>query len=160
MFYSTYQKKSPEVEQLEWELEQAREGRRQWEEEQERQREARQREREENYYYLRRTAETWPEALRKQMALFADEAAQWTDELDNYFGPGADACNRALEIWRQVESSKQAKITELRRQLEAVQDEIRLEVAKQLSSENNVSSWRHVANAIEENEDLENWLNW
>lgn len=164
MFYNTRQKE-PDVEYLEWELEREREHRQQLEDENERRRQERKKEREKRWYYKQRTAETWPEALGKQASLFAAESARWfTGEdgeyPDDYFGPGAEACNRALEIWEQVRLSKQAKIAELKKQLEAVQDEIRLEVAQQLASESNVSGWRSVAGAIKNDEDLTNWLNW
>lgn len=163
--YSTYKQKDPNTEYLEWELEREREHRQQLEEGQERRREERRKEREERWYYQQRTAETWPEALRKQASLMAAEAAQWPDDLaeqypDDYFGPGTEACNRALEIWETVEASKQGKIIELKKQLEAVQDEIRLEVAQTLRAENDISGWQHVADAIENDEDLTTWLNW
>lgn len=164
MFYNS--NKCPDTQYLEWELERERESNRRMQEEQDRQREERIKARNDEREFYRRTAKTWPEALQKQASLCRAEAAYFIegdpDYPDDFFGPCADACDRAREIWKEVEASKQAKIEALQKQLAAVQDEIRLEVARQLASENkdNTSGWRHTAAVIERNENLDNWLNW
>jgi hypothetical protein len=133
--------------------------------ERERQRHEARRERQEAFKNWKCTAETWPEALAKQAVLMAEEATQWSSELENefpddYFRPGADACTRAGEIWREVETSKAEKIADLKRQLEAIQDEIRMAVATRLYDESDMPGWKSVAEAIEEDVDLNNWLDW
>lgn len=166
MWYTDSQQPTDsEVRYLQGELEREREWRQQEQEDRYGEQKERQEELRERYESNRRTAETWPEALRKQASLMAEEAAHWTGELaedypDDWFGPGAKACNRALEIWKQVEASKQEKIQELQKQIATVQDEIRLEVARQLASESDRDGWQHVARNIERDEDLNNWLYW
>ena len=108
-----------------------------------------------------RHASSWPEALRKQQVLFRREANQWiADEFpDEYFGPGANACERALEIWEEEEKKRQAEADALRARLEAIGEEIRLAVADRLAAESSEHGWTGVAQAIRE-EDYNNWLWW
>lgn len=131
--------------------------------EREERRQRREEERREHYEYNRRHADSWPEALQKQMYLFREEASQWPEDdpdfPDDYFAPGADACERALVIWNEVEATKQAEIAELQRQIEAIKESIRGEVADRLEVENDTQGWKHVASAIRE-EDYNNWLWW
>lgn len=161
-----YQKpKCQDVEYLEFELEREREDRRRMEEEADERRRQRDEECRKRAEYDARHAESWPEALRKQMYLLRNEAIQWPgddiDFPDNYFGPGAEACQRALEIWKEVESANTAKIVELEAQIKAIRDGIKTQVADQLESEGNdkPNGWRHVVAAIRE-EDYNSWLEW
>jgi len=113
-----------------------------------------------------RSANTWPEALRKQAYLFQREANQWPaddpDFPDDYFGPGAKACERALEIWSEVMAGKQEEILALQEQIRAIKDSIRLEVADKLEAESDADGWKHVAGALREytDKDCEYWLDW
>ena len=150
-------------EYLEWELEREREWRRQMEDDAERRRQRRQQERQEAWEHKRRSADTWPEALRKQASLFANESSFWVEDddfPDDYFGPGSEACLRAIELWESVTETRQDDIDALKRQIAEIEDAIRLEVAEKLASENGISGWQSVANAIEEDVNLTGWLNW
>src|SRR3990172_7437219 len=115
----------------------------------------------EQFLWDERHASSWPEALRKQQVLFRREANQWiADEFpDEYFGPGANACERALEIWEEEEKKRQAEADALRARLEAIGEEIRLAVADRLAAESSEHGWTGVAQAIRE-EDYNNWLWW
>jgi len=124
-------------------------------------REDRRREFDEQIKLEERTATSWPEALGKQATLFRREAAQWiTDgDPDNLFGPGAQACDRALEIWKEIAAGKQAAIDELKAQIAAIQDSIRVETADRLEAESKIEGWRYVATALR-TEDMNRWLYW
>lgn len=161
MFYS--QRKDPDIEILEDQLQQYQDDERRRQEESAEQRTQREQDRKERWEIECRNAETWPEALSKQAILMAKEARYETtaddDEFGTYFTDSVKACNRALEIWREIESAKQSKVEELQRQLESARDEIRLEVAQKLASESDTIGWRGVASSIEEDA-LEGWLDW
>lgn len=108
-----------------------------------------------------RSADTWPEALRKQVYLFEREANSAGEyDTDNYFADGAKACKRGLEIWREVATIEQAKINELRRQIEAIEEGVALEVSKRLMAEaEGRGGWQSIARSIE-NDDPGDFLNW
>src|SRR5688572_2059140 len=100
MYYS-YQNKTDnerylqdEVDRLKYEAEQQRE--REYEASQQRIQEMRERG-ERNL----RAASDWPESLSKQAYLFQREQDSYNNEIDDtFFGDGAAACRRGLEIWR------------------------------------------------------------
>lgn len=138
--------------------------RREAEEEYDRQHEAREqrrREMREEIEAQNRTADTWPEALRKQIYLFEREANQAGEfDTDNFFADGALACRRGLEIWKEVAAIEKVKIDELRRQIKAIEEGICTEVSKRLADEaNNRQGWLSIAGSID-NEDPSDFLNW
>ncbi len=152
----------PDKQYLEDQLEQYKEAERQRNEEAAEKRAQQEKERQQYLYAEYRTAETWPEALQKQASLMAREANYEAGENfrpGTYFTDSVEACERGLEIWREVEETKQAQTKELQRQLEAARDEIRFAVARQLASESDKIGWQGVASSIEE-DTLEGWLDW
>jgi len=164
MFGYGYYRKEEETDNeryLEGELERHRQAEERRSAEEERQRNARRQEVQEQFLWDERHASSWPEALRKQQVLFRREANQWiADEFpDEYFGPGVNACERALEIWEEEEKKRQAEADALRARLEAIGEEIRLAVADRLAAESSEHGWTGVAQAIRE-EDYNNWLWW
>src|SRR3990167_8475150 len=164
MFGNGYYRKEEKTDNeryLEDELERHRQAEERRNAEEERQRHARRQEFQEQIRMDERHASSWPEALRKQQVLFRREANQWVaDEFpDNYFAPGANACERALEIWEEEEKKRQAEADALRARLEAIDEEVRLAVAERLAAESSEQGWKHVAQAIRE-EDYNNWLWW
>ena len=156
---------------LEEQLEHYRQDEQDRQDEERREREQRQAERKEQAEFELRSAETWPEALRKQETLFSREIADaaddakyggpisGSDELDRFFVDGKNACERALEIWSEVERANADRIAELERQIEMIQEETRLTVADRLEAENARSGWVMVARAIRD-ESPGNWLDW
>ena len=98
-----------------------------------------------------RIANGWPEALQKQMTLYGREAihekdgASSDDPGETFFTDGKGACERALELWHEIEASKQERIRQLRQALDNIQVEIRLEVATRLSDENPRPGWKGIA---------------
>ena len=117
-------------------------------------RKERDREREAVYEEGLRMANDWPEALQNQMILMGREASLDEGEygseasLDNWFVDGKRACERALELWKIVEASKQERIVQLRRELDGIQDEIRLEVAARLNEESHRPGWNGIAKML------------
>lgn len=152
---------------LERELEDAREAENRRYEQEERRREERQREREEMWRYEERQADSWPEAFQKQANLcwrehrqFPDQNSEATgDPLDDYFKNMAQANEKALEIWREVEASKQARIEELQKQIDAIQDEIRNETADKLEAVSELTEYANTAQSIRDDV-LYNYLDW
>ena len=166
MFYRRNQEKcDPDhVRYLEDELARVREDEQRRIDEAERQREERMRGYREQAERYNRTASTWPGALRRQADLFRREVYEDSEYPDDFFGPGADACERALVIWKEVEAAKIEAIAELERQIQAIKDSIRLEVAERLEaeSEGHRRGWKNVAGAIAQidEEDVSAWLDW
>lgn len=162
MFY-THQQKSPDVQYLEDELEREREASRRRDEEEEKSREERQRERNEQYEWEARTAETWPEALQKQIRLMSKEA-NWESgnnfESGRFFTDSIKGCRRALEIWKEKDKDASAEIEKLEKQVEGIKRDFRAKVASQLLSEFKNSGCRGVAQSIMDYDDPDDWLNW
>lgn len=157
---------APSWEQMELERYQAEE-RQRWEDERrerERQAQIRKEEREERLRY----AETWKEALSKQAYLMDREqnAVFFGDPLyddeDTYFSSGADACRRALEIWKEEEVEAKGAIAELQARIQAIKDQIRVNVGKKLAEESDLDGWQSVASALygDEYEGPSDWLYW
>lgn len=149
---------------LQYELDQERASRERLQEEIQAERERRMEAARDRAEWNMRQAETWPEALEKQAALCAREAIHENpdDEFNNdmFFTDSTKACKRGLAIWNEIAATKQDKIAELQRQLEAIQDEIRLETAQRLATEGDSQGWNQVVHALKDNDDLSNWLNW
>ncbi len=123
------------------------------------------REQREAAYWRERQAASWPEALRKQARLFLEEACQYgpDDEPDTLFGPGAKACEKALDIWVEEEASAAEQIKALEAQIAALQNGVRMRVADRLeaAAPSGVTryGWEHVADALR-TEDPTSWLQW
>ena len=94
-----------QIERLEREAEQNRR-------EDDERREASRRERQERYREVQHSADTWPEALRKQIHLYQQEQDS-VDDGDMYFGNSAQACREALELWHAAEEQAGPRIAEL-----------------------------------------------
>jgi len=114
----------------------------------------RDRERKAVYEERLRTANDWSEALQNQMVLMGREAvyesdgASSDDPCEIWFTDGKQACERALELWKEIETSKQSRVEQLRRELDGIQDEIRLEVAARLNDENQRPGWASISTML------------
>lgn len=146
---------------LQYEIDRLRDEQERAREREDRAREERRRERYEEVTQAQRHADTWPEALMKQMRLCRAEAAQGEDEgaPDKFFTAYADACEKALELWPGIEAGKQAEIERLETELAAVRDSIRLEVADQLAKSDPRSEFSFTAEQMRD-DDIEDFLNW
>jgi hypothetical protein len=122
-------------------------------------REQRKREREEAYEERLRTASSWYEALQKQVILMRREARLF-DDGDTYFSNGANACQRAMDIWREEEERAKEQIEELEKRIAAIKDDIKITVGKRLETESDEDGWQEVARVLKEESDPEWWLNW
>jgi len=152
---------------LEEELEREREVTRDRERMEDERRDSQRREREEMRRYEERQADSWPEAFQKQARLYwkehnafpAQTSEATGDPLDDLFKNMAQANEKALEIWNEVSASKQAQIDDLRKQIEAVQDSVRTEVADKLEAASENLEYKSVAQLIRDDE-LGNYLDW
>ena len=106
-----------------------------------------------------RTADNWPDALQKQIGLCRREITGLAGEsdFDEFFENEAEACERALIIWRDVESVKALEADDLRARLLEIDSEIESEVAKRLEAEN--PKYKNVAQQIQDGSPSE-FLNW
>lgn len=167
MFYHQTDNRTDRERYLEDELERERDAQRERDRVEDERRESGRREREEVRRYEERQAGSWPEAFQKQIRLcwrehnlFPESVTDGEDsEIDNYFKEMAEANEKALALWREVEAGKQEKIKELQRQIEAVQDEIRNETADKLEAVRDTAAYRNTAYSIR-NDDLSDYLNW
>ncbi len=152
---------------LENELEDVRRADEERREREDRAREERRREQEEQWRYEERQADSWPEAFSKQARLcwrehnaFPEQNSAITgDPFDDYFKNTAQANEKALEIWREVEASRQPQIDELQKQIAAIQASIRLEVADKLEAISDRHEYKGTAQLIRDDE-LERYLDW
>jgi len=147
---------------LEEELERARSDEEKRQERADQEREERRRELKEQWTYEERQADSWPEALRKQAILCWREHNQYPpdpDDNDHFFEYTALANEKALEIWREVSKRKQVELDALQKQIEAVGDAIRNEVADKLIAADERKEFKYVASAIEDDE-LAGYLDW
>jgi hypothetical protein len=165
-----------EVNRLKADAEDARYRQERQRDEEERDRKERERERREQQEQEMRSASTWPEALRKQIILHRRElsstmfgqplygqSAHPDAPEDDFFGPGALACERALVIWKEVEATKQEAIKALEDAITNLKDSIRFEVAQKLAEEGTDKplGWKSVASSLADSDtDLERWLDW
>ena len=118
--------------------------------EKEEERENRQRELRERAEYNSRQAFDWPDALRKNAGLLRREAqfegVEEIDKISQWFADGADACNRALEIWEETGETYAARILTLRALIEAEELQWRQAVARRLKAEKPESEgWQELA---------------
>lgn len=104
-----------------------------------------------SYRERARQADTWPEALRKNIPLLRHEVEAIDDGTpleEDFFEQSARACERALVIWQEVEAAKQAEIDELEERLAELRSSIVAEVADRLEAEAKVPAWRNTADAL------------
>lgn len=148
---------------LEDELEREREQSRREDERREKEREERRNELHERWAYEDRQAGTWAEAFQKQASLCWREHNQYPEDFDfpdnKYFKYMAEANEKALEIWREVSASKQAELDALQKQIEAVWEAVRNEVADKLEAADEHKEYRYVASAIRD-DGLDGYLDW
>ena len=148
---------------LEEELEREREQSRREHERQREEREQRLEAWREQSYYAERQADSWPEAFQKQASLCWREFNSWPGDVpgveDSYFEKMAQANEKALEIWREVSASKQAELDSLQKQIEAVWDAVRNEVADKLIAASDHSTYIATAEAIRDDQ-LGGYLDW
>jgi hypothetical protein len=123
-------------------------------------RQARQSEFSEAQRYEERQADSWPEAFQKQARLCWREQNRFPDPDDDpFFKKNAQANEKALELWRAVATSKRDRLDELQRQIDAVWDEVRNEVADQLIQADEHFVYKSTAEAIRDDQ-LSGYLDW
>jgi len=145
---------------LQDELDRAREQQEREERRRDQDRKERELARREDREYASHQADDWPEALQKQIYLCNREVADGgDDEVGNFFGNTVAACEKALEIWREVEASKQTEIDELQQRIAAIQDGIRTEVADKLQVADARHEFESVAQQIRDDQ-LSKFLDW
>jgi hypothetical protein len=110
-----------------------------------------------------RTARSWPEALSKQANLLANEIGlddPADGEAGTCFTDGSAACRRATVIWSEEEDRRMPALEALRAQIDALMDEVRTATAARLAAESDRQGWKQVASALEQNVNLNQWLDW
>jgi len=125
-------------------------------------REERRRELAAQWSYEERRADTWTEVFQKQANLCWREHNQYPpdpDDNDRFFENTALANEKALEIWREVSKSKQVELDTLQKQIEAVWDAVRNEVADKLIAADERKEFKYVASAIRDDQ-LAGYLDW
>jgi hypothetical protein len=146
---------------LEDELERWREQSRREYERQEKAREERRKEQQEQWAHEERQANSWPEAFQKQANLCWWEHRRYPEQAadDDYFEKTAQANEKALEIWKEVAESKQAELDALEKQIEAVWDSVRDEVADKLIAASDHYTYRSIAKTVRD-DSLGGYLDW
>ena len=152
--------------QLENDIDDLREQQRRDEDRRYQEKEDHRRERQQQYEQSYRNANDWPEALQKQAGLCQREVFESEGEEDfigsscNAFWVNTvEACNKAQEIWRVVETRKQSEIELLEKQLAKLRDSIRLETADKLEASDPRNEFASVAGSLRD-DDIYNFLNW
>lgn len=143
---------------LEDELEREREQARRDDDRREEERKRRQSEFQEMRRYEERQADSWPEAFQKQANLCWREHHNFPDD-DPFFEKNAQANEKALELWRAVATGKRAQLDELQKQIDAVWDEVRNEVADRLIEADDHFVYKSTAEAIRDDQ-LSGYLDW
>jgi hypothetical protein len=133
-------------------------------EEDERRRKADETRRHERLEYMReqeRYAESWPEAFSKQARLCWREHNQFPEQMesDDYFKVAAEANEKALEIWTQVEAGKKAEFEAMEKQIKDLWDLVRTETADQLEAASDRKEYADTAEQIRKG-DLNSYLDW
>lgn len=152
--------RTPNERALEYELQEMREREERRQREAEQEREERRREFRARLEEAERSADTWPEALRKQTYLLRREVSGVEDEasLDHFFEHSARACEAALAHWQHVESGVAEQIATLEARIAQLRDGVRLRVADHLEAEGS-AEWKQIAYALRE-ETIERFLQW
>lgn len=147
---------------LEDELEREREQSRREQQRNEEALQQRQEEYRERWEREARSADSWPEAFRKNASLLWREYNQYPDDDDKddgFFKKSAQANEKALEIWTEVSASKQAELDELQKQIDSVWDAVRNEVADKLIAAGDHFTYISTAEAIRDDQ-LAGYLDW
>lgn len=172
MWYGNSEPKSDRERWLEQDLESARQQLEDSRRQEEEARKARMQEYRERAEKERRTAETWPEALQKQEYLFRQEVGyqrkfereyDLEHEYDDYFEPGADACAKALEYWKEEAEKVQDEIEALEQKITELRTGIAHKVADRLDEHKDMpDGWYHTAGSLREytEDNLGDWLCW
>jgi hypothetical protein len=113
---------------------------------------------------LARVAKSWPEALSKQEILYREKARCLEDGgyfsyTREHFMWVAEGYRRGLWLWVEIEKEYLGEMDRLKRELEYINDLIRLRVAGKLREEGGDLAWRRVAEVLESS-DFESWLEW
>ena len=139
---------------LEEELVREREQRERDQEREYRERETRRANDREEHEYEFRHPNNWAQAFRNQAALCWQEHAQYPEEneQDDYFKIIAEVNEAALKIWLEVSTEKQKQIEEL-------QNQIRIEVAEKLAAMDKRKEWQNVASQIRDDK-LDSYCDW
>jgi hypothetical protein len=161
MYYTYNDKRTDREKELEYELERERDQRERERRQENEEREARRQEQREHWQQMEREADNWPEAFRKQARLCWQEHNAFPEQNDEdpFFGDSAKANEKALEFWREVSASKQAQLDELQKQIDAVWESVRLEVADKVEAISDHLGYKSTAQAIRDN-DLDRYLDW
>ena len=159
MWYSSPSHEDSTKEWLQYEVDRYREEEQRRMDEERQAREQRKREREEAHEERLRTASSWYEALQKQVILMRREAGLF-DDGDTYFSSGANACQRAMDIWREEEERAKEQIKAFEKRIAAIKNDIKVAVGERLAEESDEDGWQEVARALKEESNPEWWLNW
>jgi chromosome segregation ATPase len=104
-----------------------------------------------------RSAETWPEALRKQAGLCRREET----EEDDYFTELRKACETANVLWAAAEAEAAPAVAPLQRQIDDMTAQIARTVAARLCDAGPSSAASEIAHLmLDPDTDLDEWLNW
>lgn len=109
-----------------------------------------------------RSADDWPEALRKQESRCQREADQYPyigDDGRDFFADSADAARRALVLWDETVKEVSEEMAVLRAKLAALEAKINQDVADKLDAESQLPAWRSIAEGIRGG-DIESFLDW
>jgi len=171
MYYGWNDNRTDNERYLEDQLEQERQQRREEQEQRQRAREQRMEEYHEQHEHWMRSADGWPEAIDKQIALMSRES--WGEGLswisyptflhDMYFTESVAACRRALQIWKDEEAKVADEVAALEQRITELKNGIRFNVGERLEREKYYKSpgWQGVVNTLnDEDSDPAAWLNW
>jgi hypothetical protein len=117
---------------------------------------------------LAREAKSWPEALSKNEILYREKAKHLEDggyfsDTRKHFMEVAEGCLHALGLWVEIEKEYRGEMDRLKRELEHIEDTIRLRVAGKLKEEGKSReervewAWRRLVEALE-SDDFVKWL--
>jgi len=157
--YSYQDNRTDNEKYLEEQLERERNERNQERERQDREREQRREEWRERYEYDYRHPSDWATALQTQANLCWREHNQFPDDGDLFFKNCAEANEKALEIWNEVQANRSGELAELEKQMEAIRESIRNEIADKLTVADPRKEFIQTAEAIR-NDSLEGYCDW
>ena len=111
----------------------------------------------EDHAHACRSADTWPEALRKQAGLCRREET----EEDDYFTELREACETASARWAAAEAEAAPAVAALQRQIDDLTAQIAHTVAARLCDADPSSAAAEIAQLmLDPDTDLDEWLNW
>ena len=108
---------------------------------------------------------TWPEAIHLQAQMYRNETRMFPPEPgeNDFFSEAADACDRALVLWREEYAKRADAISELETRIANLKAGVRHEVADRLKGETyGRVGWINVAKelAAAPEDGMQDWLNW